>query len=121
MSRVEALKQVLHELQTATPDIQASALVSDDGLMIACSLPKNMQEDRVGAISATLLNVGTQAAADLRRGALRDILIHGDEGYACMISAGSGTLLLTMATASTTLGRLLLNMRRAIEKIGRVL
>jgi len=121
VSRSETLNKVLRELQTASPDVEASALISEDGLMVSSALPQGMEEARVGAMSATLLNLGTRASTELRRGALREVLIRGDDGYACMLSAGSGTLLLAVTTAQAKLGLLFLDMRRAVEKIRRVL
>ena len=89
--------------------------------MIASSLPQGMEEARVGAMSATLLSLGTRASSELQRGGLREVLIRGEEGYACMLDAGSGTLLLAVTTAQAKLGLLFLDMRRAVDEIRRVL
>lgn len=121
MSRVETLNKVLRNLQTSSPDVEASALISEDGLMIASSLPQGMEEARVGAMSATLLSLGTRASTELRRGELKEVLIRGEDGYACMFDAGSGTLLLSVATAQAKLGLLFLDMRRAAAEIRQVL
>lgn len=121
MSRVETLNKLLRTLQTSSPDVEASALISEDGLMIASSLPQGMEEGRVGAMSATLLNLGTRASTELQRGSLREVLIRGEDGYACMLDSGSGTLLLSVTTAQAKLGLLFLDMRRTAEEIRRVL
>jgi predicted regulator of Ras-like GTPase activity (Roadblock/LC7/MglB family) len=72
-------------------------------------------------MTATLLGLGTRAANELGRGTLQEVLIRGQEGYACMMDAGSGTLLLAMATRDAKLGLLFLDMRRSVEDIRRVL
>ena len=46
----------LRRLQAAQPDIEASAVVSLDGLIIASNLPEEAEEDRVSAMSAALLS-----------------------------------------------------------------
>ena len=55
--RTDRLQQILQELNGSTADIEASALISTDGLMMASALPQGMDEDRVGAVSYTHLDV----------------------------------------------------------------
>ena len=121
MSRVENLNKILRALQSGSPDVEASALISEDGLMIASALPQHIEEARVAGMSATLLSLGTRAATELERGDLDEVLIRGGDGYAVMLNAGQGTLLLTMANRDAKLGLLFLDMRRAVGDIQRVL
>ena len=60
--RTDLLQQSLEDLNGSTADIEASALISTDGLMIASALPHGMDEDRIGAMSAALLSLGERAA-----------------------------------------------------------
>ncbi|MBO9370757.1 MAG: roadblock/LC7 domain-containing protein, partial [Chloroflexi bacterium] len=55
-ARSERLVERLRELQRNTPDVEASALVSVDGLTIASALPSGVEEDRVSAMSAAMLS-----------------------------------------------------------------
>jgi predicted regulator of Ras-like GTPase activity (Roadblock/LC7/MglB family) len=57
-SKVEELTNLLKDLEGTTPDIEASAMVSVDGLMIASALPQDVEEDRVAAMSAAMLSLG---------------------------------------------------------------
>ena len=68
--RTDMFQQVLEELKGSSADVEASALISTDGLMIASALPAGMDEDRVGAMSAALLSLGDRAARELARGTL---------------------------------------------------
>ncbi len=121
MSRVDSLNRILRSLQSASPDVEASALISEDGLMIASALPQHVDETRVAGMSATISSLGTRAASELERGDLDEVLVRGKEGYAVMLSAGSGTLLLALAGKQAKLGLVFLDMRRAIEDIRKVL
>jgi len=56
-ARSEQLVERLRELQRNTPDVEASALVSVDGLTIASALPSGVEEDRVSAMSAAMLSL----------------------------------------------------------------
>lgn len=121
MSRTEDLNRILRSLQAGTPDIEASALISDDGLMIASALPQHVDEVRVAGMSSTLLSLGTRAATELERGALQQVLIRGDKGYAIMVKAALGTMLLVLTTQDAKLGLIFLDMSRAVKDIARVL
>ncbi|MCK6551732.1 roadblock/LC7 domain-containing protein [Myxococcota bacterium] len=121
MSRVEQLNRILRSLQTASPDVEASALISEDGLMIASALPQHVEESRVAGMSATLLSLGTRAATELERGDVEEILVRGQDGYAVMVAAGSGTLLLALATKNAKLGLIFLDMRRTVAEIRKIL
>jgi hypothetical protein len=56
-SRTEHMIACLKDLQVSSPDIEASAVVSVDGLTMASSLPADVEEDRVSAMSAAMLSV----------------------------------------------------------------
>jgi len=49
--RAEVLTTILGDLNGTSADIEASAVISLDGLMMAALLPQGMDEDRVGAIA----------------------------------------------------------------------
>ena len=121
MSRVESLNRILRELQSGTPDIEASALISDDGLMIASALPQHVEEMRVAGMSSTLLSLGGRAATELERGELKQVLIRGDKGYTVMVRAAQGTMLLVLTSADAKLGLIFLDMSRAVTQIADVL
>lgn len=120
-TRVEQLNKILRSLQTASPDVEASALISEDGLMIASALPQHLDESRVAGMTATLLSLGTRASTELERGEVKEVLVRGDEGYAVMLAAKSGTLLLALATQQAKLGLIFLDMRRTVVDIDKVL
>jgi uncharacterized protein len=109
MSRVDSLNKILRSLQSSSPDVEASAL------------PQHIDETRVAGMSATLSSLGTRAATELERGELDEVLVRGKNGYAVMLSAGSGTLLLALARKQAKLGLVFLDMRRAVDDIRKVL
>ena len=121
MSRMENVNRVLKTLQSGSPDVEASALISEDGLMIASALPQDIDETRVAGMSATLLSLGSRAASELRRGVVDEVIVHGDHGYAVMLSAGRGVLLLVLANEHAKLGLIFFDMREAIGAIAKVL
>lgn len=121
MSRTDDLNRILRSLQSGTPEIEASALISEDGLMIASALPHHIDELRVAGISSTLLSLGQRTATELQRGNLEQVLIRGQEGYVVMVGAASGTMLLVLATHDAKLGLIFLDMTKAVKDISKII
>jgi len=107
----------LRNLQGKTPDIEASAVVSVDGLIMASSLPAGVEEDRVSAMSAAMLSLGERIAGELGRGSLDEVYIHGDEGYVLLMASGMDAVLTVLAREQAKLGLVLLEMRRAAQDL----
>ncbi|RME90221.1 MAG: hypothetical protein D6770_02925 [Anaerolineae bacterium] len=111
----------LRELQASSPDIEASAVVSVDGLSIASALPKEVEEDRVSAMSAAMLSLGERIASELGRGALEQVYIKGTTGYVVLMSVGEEAVLTALAREQAKLGLIFLDMRRAAEDLAKLL
>ena len=120
-SKIEKIMEVLKDLESTTPDIEASAVVSDDGFIIASVLPDDIDEDRVGAMSATMLALGERAAGELERGELEQTFVKGKDGYVIMSFVGETAVLTTIASKNAKLGLVFLEMKRATVELLKVL
>lgn len=120
-SREEQLARTLNGFMANSPDVQASALVSLDGFIIASALPRGMQEDRVGAMSAAILGLGERAAAELGRGSLAQVFIEGADGYVVLLAAGDRAVLTVLAGKDAKLGLVLYDMKATAARIGEIL
>ncbi len=120
-SREARLAEALDRLMEESVDVEASALVSLDGFIIASALPEGMQEDRVGAMSAAILALGERAAAELGRGQLTQVFIEGAEGYVLLVAAGGRAVLTVLARREAKLGLVLYDMRSAADTIAEIL
>ncbi|MGD2161609.1 MAG: roadblock/LC7 domain-containing protein [Anaerolineales bacterium] len=107
----------LRDLQANTPDVEASAVVSVDGLTIAAALPTDVEEDRVAAMSAAMLSLGERIAGELGRGYLDEVYIHGDGGYVLLTAIGTDAVLTVLARKQAKLGLVFLEMRRAVTEL----
>jgi len=119
--REDMLTSVLSELNGTSADIEASAVISTDGLMIAAMLPQGMDEDRVGAMSAAMLSLGDRTSSELGRGDLEQVLIKGDNGFVLMTHAGDDAVVTVMAKPKAKLGLIFLDVKRAAENITQML
>ncbi len=112
------LRVVIHfEDETVESDIEASAVVSVDGLTIASALPSHVSEERVSAMSAAMLSLGERISGELGRGVLEQVYIHGDEGYVLIRAVGSDAVLTVLARETAKLGLVFLEMGRAAEDL----
>lgn len=116
-SRSDQLVERLRQMQAAAPDIEASAIVSVDGLIMASALPQDVEEDRVSAMSAAMLSLGERISGELGRGGLEQVYIKGDEGAIILTSVGAEAVLTALARAEAKLGLIFLEMRRAAEDL----
>jgi predicted regulator of Ras-like GTPase activity (Roadblock/LC7/MglB family) len=120
-SRTEQMVARLKDLQVSTPDIEASAVVSVDGLIIASALPPDVEEDRVSAMSAAMLSLGERIASELGRGMLDQVYIRGANGFVILSSVGEEAVLTVLARKDAKLGLVFLDMRRAAEDLSRLI
>lgn len=120
-SRSQLMVDRLRDLQASSPDIEASAVVSVDGLTIASALPQGVEEDRVAAMSAAMLSLGERIASELGRGSLDQVYIKGVEGYVVLMSVGEEAVLTALAREQAKLGLIFLDMRRAAEALAKLI
>lgn len=107
----------LRDLQASSPDVEASAIVSVDGLTIASALPSNVEEDRVSAMSAAMLSLGERISSELGRGSLDQVYIRGNSGFVILMSVGEDAVLTVLAREKAKLGLLFLDMHRAVDDL----
>jgi len=55
INRNQQMVDRLRSMQASAPDIEASAVVSVDGLIMASALQQGVEEDRISAMSAAML------------------------------------------------------------------
>jgi len=116
-SRSELMVDRLRDLQASTSDVEASAVVSVDGLIMASALPAAVEEDRVSAMSAAMLSLGERIAGELRRGVLTQVYVKGNHGYVLLTAVGQEAVLTVLAREGAKLGLIFLDMRRAAEDL----
>ena len=120
-NRADQMVERLRNMQAAAPDIEASAVVSVDGLIMASALQQGVEEDRVSAMSAAMLSLGERIATELGRGLLEQVYIKGQKGYVVLMSVGEEAVLTVLAREQAKLGLILLDMRRAAEDLAKLI
>jgi len=117
MSKAENIEERLRTLMRTVPEIEGSAVISSDGLMIASAFASRISEDRVAAMGAALLSVAERINTELEKGTMDLALIKGKEGNIILMYAGKEAILLCITTKEAKLGLLFYEMRKTAEEI----
>jgi predicted regulator of Ras-like GTPase activity (Roadblock/LC7/MglB family) len=120
-SRSQRMVDRLRDLRSLSSDVEASAVVSMDGLIIASDLPASSEEDRVSAMSAAMLSLGERISNELGRGHLDQVYVRGAEGYVLLMPAGEDSVLTVLARREAKLGLVMLDARRAAADIAKLI
>jgi len=120
-SKITQIEEKLKQLERSIPGIEASALVSIDGLMLASALPPGVSEDKIAAMSAALLSISERINEELDRGNFEMGLVIGEKGFVCVMGVTPEALLVTLTSKDVRLGLLLYEMRRIASTIKELL
>jgi len=121
MSKAEQLAEVLDEFLSVSPDVEAAAVVSSDGLPMASALPPHVEEDRLAAMSAALLTLGERAAQGLDKGDLAQVYVEGSDGNVVLMAAGQHAVLVAMTAKHAKAGLVLFEMRQSAARVTQVM
>lgn len=116
-SGTDHITRQLDSLRAKSPDVDALAVISIEGLPLAVSLAEQLDEERLGAMSAAMLALGERIAHELGRGALEQVMIQGDAGYAVLMTLDENSVLCALASDEAKLGLVYVDMRRALSEL----
>ena len=116
----DRIRDVLQSLLDISPYMTATALVRASGLTVMSFMPDDVDQERVAAMSAVMLLLGERITGSLRSGALDKVYIKGEEGHIVLMAVGTEAVLTAMAGERAPLGLLFVEMRKAAEKLKRL-
>lgn len=116
-SKFGQIETVLREIEVTTRHIEASVVVSSQGLPICSAMPRGVDDGTVAAMTAAILSMGERATVELARGRLNRILVEGEQGYFILTGAGKNAILAVLTKREANLGMVFLVMQRASDKI----
>lgn len=121
MNKADLLAQALDDFLATSPEVEAAAVVSADGLPMASALPPHVQEDRLAAMSAALLTLGERAAHNLGKGELAQVFVEGSQGHVILMSAGTSAVLVAVTSPDAKAGLILFEMRKSAARVQQVM
>lgn len=117
---IEMVEIILKEISRAG-GIEAAAIASRDGLLILSTLSEQRLAERFVAMSATMMGAAETAATELGMGIPEKIIIESKNGKIIGMGAGPKALLFLMTRHDVSLGLVLIEMKKASEKIKHLL
>jgi predicted regulator of Ras-like GTPase activity (Roadblock/LC7/MglB family) len=121
MTRGDLLAGALDDFIAVSPEVEAAAVVSVDGLPMASALPEHVEEERLAAMSAALLILGERAASGMGKGELSQVVIESGKGYVILMSAGPQAVLVAVTSSQTKAGLTLFEMRRTAGSVANLM
>jgi len=116
--QAKLVRPILRRLNSISSDIEASAVISVDGLSIASVLGDGVDPDRFGAMCASLLALADRTAKEISRGDLKQVLVEGTTGSMLVVRISELAVLAVAARPTVNLGRVFLEARKVASIIG---
>ncbi|MHA1264135.1 MAG: roadblock/LC7 domain-containing protein [Candidatus Helarchaeota archaeon] len=116
----QTLTNLLQKLEART-ELEACAVVSKEGMRIACAVGADLDADVYSAASAALVNLGETTLRQLRHGTLKEIIVRGDDGYTILTSAGPKHMIVGSCKNTSRMGYYLALLHRFSNKVAATL
>jgi predicted regulator of Ras-like GTPase activity (Roadblock/LC7/MglB family) len=113
----KVLKAVLRRLNSTSNNIEASAVMTRDGLTLASVFDENVCPDRLGAMCASMLSLAAKTAQELARGNLEQVLIEGENGYLLIVHIGQNAVLSVISRPSSNLGMVFIEAKKTAAEL----
>ncbi|NLI99015.1 hypothetical protein GX441_10210 [bacterium] len=121
ISRAEKIQNMLNDIRRIDPDIEGTAVATNEGLVIASSLNENLDEERLSAVCAAVNEAIRRTAEELDKGRPTEVLIHAPLGYIFIMQASSASLLVAVTRPTANVGLILLDMRKIAREVTPIL
>jgi len=118
--RIEKMNSILRDLRSSLQEIEAAVLISSDAMALASDISDDADEEKIGALSASVLSMGERAARDLKRGVLEQVYIKGDQGYLLLVHCGPDALLSLLVNPEAKLGVVFMEGKRTAEELAKL-
>ncbi|MDY6979766.1 MAG: roadblock/LC7 domain-containing protein [Pseudomonadota bacterium] len=113
----QAIKPILKRLNNVSNDIEASSVMTRDGISLASVMRDSIDQDRLGAMCASLLSLGAKTSSELERGNLKQVLIEGENGCVLVVQIGARAVLAIVSRPSSKLGMVFNEARKIAREI----
>jgi predicted regulator of Ras-like GTPase activity (Roadblock/LC7/MglB family) len=111
----------LENLDNSSGDIEASMLLSVDGLVIAATLPICINSDNIGAICASAFSMGHRASKECACGVLEQVIIKCRKNQIVISYLSAEIILAVIIKPYADFEQLFSNLKQSIEKITTVI
>jgi predicted regulator of Ras-like GTPase activity (Roadblock/LC7/MglB family) len=110
-------EELLKKLKYSIPEIQAVAIITNEGMPIASVLPPEIDDVKISAMTSALLSLAEMTVAEMEKGDFDQLYLKATDGYLIYMQAGPKAVLAVSTTIDVKLGLVFLECRTTCEKI----
>jgi len=114
------IEEVLSDLKRVG-GVNASAVVTRDGLLIASDVMIGMDAETFAAMTATMTGAAETAMNEVKAGSPDRVIVEGESAKIISVGAGPKALLVVLTAPEAPLGLALLKIGDATRKISKLL
>lgn len=115
----EKIEALLREL-SSVGNVEGTAVVSRDGLLIASDLPKDVDSEIFSSMTATMHGAGETAMQELKRGVCQMCISESEQAQVISLGVNPVFLLVGMAKHGANLGLIRVKMKETADKIAKL-
>ncbi|MFB6180483.1 MAG: roadblock/LC7 domain-containing protein [Candidatus Nanohalobium sp.] len=119
-SKTEKLMEPLEDLESLS-SVQGAAVVRRDGLLIASNLEGDIDDDQVGAMTASIVGSGETASESLRMGDVAEVTVESEDGKLIATGAGGQGIVAVLTDQDVNMGLIKVEIKDAVNKVKQVL
>ncbi|MFX1509052.1 MAG: roadblock/LC7 domain-containing protein [Promethearchaeota archaeon] len=97
------LQDLMRRIEQST-GLEALAVVTREGIRLACAVSGDVDSDIFSAATATLVNVGEETLRQLSQGSLSEVILRGNKGFTIIMRGTPETLLVGASRDQIRLG-----------------
>ena len=97
------LQNLMRRIEQST-GLEALAVVTREGIRLACAVSGDVDSDIFSAATATLVNVGEETLRQLSQGTLSEVILRGNKGFTIIMRGTPETLLVGASRDQIRLG-----------------
>lgn len=118
--RSDQLQDILRVLRSS-PGVIGAAITSVEGATLASLLPDEVDEEVLAGMGAALLGVGERISDQLMRAEMMQTYVRSSNGYIILNRVGSEAVLVMLTTENAKLGLILLDIKRRLPELLKLL
>ena len=114
------IQKIIQEIESET-ELQAVALVSREGMRLACAETATIDADENSASVAAMLSIAQDTCRRMNEGRLIQVVVRGELGYTIMTRVSPETVLVAMSSSQFNLGLYLRKLINYAYKIAEII
>ena len=114
------LQDLMRRIEQST-GLEALAVVTREGIRLACAVSGDVDSDIFSAATATLVNVGEETLRQLSQGTLSEVILRGNKGFTIIMRGTPETLLVGASRDQIRLGYYIGLMKIYVTKVTKIM